>query len=143
AAPVGAAAPVADPARAGAAQTGPGTADIGPKPSFAEPAKPSFEAPAPASPRPPLGNAGLTKPSFAADDYARGADGLGETAPASPNDWVFETEPDIDPSPVDVKPLDTVEEGVRRAKEDTPTFGQAAGGPIPPPPAPEPATPAV
>jgi predicted Zn finger-like uncharacterized protein len=103
-----------------------------------EPTQPSFAPPEP--PQTPF-----TKPSFAAEDIGapavRAGDGTG-TAPASADQWVFETEPEIDPSTLDVTPLDTLEQGMRKAQDETPTFNRAGAGSVLTPfeaPIPEPA----
>ena len=95
-----------------------------------EPTLPSFSAPEP----PPTP---FTKPSFAAEDAGNGAG----TAPTSADQWVFETEPEIDPASLDVTPLDTLEQGMRKAQDETPTFNRAGAGSVLPPleaPIPEP-----
>ena len=92
-------------------------------------AKPSFGAPEP--PETPF-----TKPGFAAEDVGapagRGGDGAA-TAPTSADQWVFETEPEIDPSTLDVRPLDTLEQGMRKAQDETPTFNRVGAGSVLPP----------
>lgn len=59
---------------------------------------------------------------------------------AEPDSWVFETDPEIDPSTLNVQRLDTIEERMRIAQDDTPSFSKPGGlgAPLPPPPAPAP-----
>jgi predicted Zn finger-like uncharacterized protein len=112
------------------------------KPSFAEPEppKPSFTKPSLAEPEPPKPS--FSKPSFGSEGLGSssgGGDGLAAAAPATTDDWVYETEPDIDPKTLNVKPLDTVEEQGRRAAEEAPTFSAPPAVPAwTPPPPPEP-----
>jgi hypothetical protein len=102
------------------------------KPAFTKPEfmKPAFEEPAPKAADEPF----FAKPSFGSEDVDASGEGNGSsTAPTSTDEWVFETEPDIDPSTVSVKPLDTVEEDMRRAADETPTFNLADAGSVLPP----------
>jgi hypothetical protein len=85
-------------------------------------ARSSFGAPEP--PETPF-----TRPSVAEDSGAPPA-----PAPTSADQWVFETEPEIDPSSLDVKPLDTLEQGMRKAQDETPTFNRAGAGSVLSPP---------
>lgn len=71
-----------------------------------------------------------------------------EPAPAADHadEWVFETEPDFDSSNLNIERLDTVEEGMRLAKEEAPAEPIMAApvmeplraAPLPPPPPPPP-----
>ena len=62
---------------------------------------------------------------------------------AQTDDWVFEVESDVDTSAPDMERLDTVEEGLRNAREESPWFSEPSsppGGAASPPaeaPAPE------
>ncbi len=136
------AAPTPEPAGAGVAKPDFAEADLAtpapPTPSLAETAPPEQES---------------ARPEFAAEDLgapAEQSDSPG-VAPASPDEWVFETEPEIDPSNLDVRPLDTVEEELRQTQDEpsAPSIAEPAGWAPPPPeptsplPAPPPAAPAA
>ena len=96
---------------------------------------------APASPQ--STGAGESR-SGAAPSYApapEADDSAAEAATAEQaDDWVFETEPEVDPSSVHVDLLDTVEEGLRKAQDDASSWVEPATEMAPPPPPePEPA----
>ena len=52
-------------------------------------------------------------------DVSGAADG-----PAQEDDWVFEVEPEVDTSVPDMERLDTVEEGLRNAREESPWLSE-------------------
>ena len=115
------------------------------KPSFDEPDfdKPSFDEPAPEEPapeEPAFPKPDFDKPDFAADDMSATGSGpeAGSTTVDQPDDWVFETEPEIDPSTLQVQPLDSIEDDV--AAPPPPELPAPASR-TSPPPAPEPVAP--
>jgi len=99
------------------------TAEPGPVPSSEEDLEPEVE-PAP-------GASALESPSWESDqptetgESESEATAVGEPveAPASPEDWVFETEEDIDPESLKIEPVGTLEESLETAKEDVSFFG--------------------
>ena len=72
-------------------------------------------------------SAGNAPPAFGAVDAEPGPPA--ESAPEidQPDEWVFETEPEIDASSLRVERLDTAEEGLQQVQEDTPPFTSAEG----------------
>ena len=107
------------------------------KPSFHEPDldKPSFHEPD--LDKPSFAEPDFAKPDFAADDMSASgpASDAGSTTVDRPDDWVFETEPEIDPSTLQVQPLDSVEGNISAPAPPEPV------GPPPPEPTPTPEPP--
>lgn len=85
-----------------------------PLPSFEEPV---FEAPAEAE-----ADAGLDP--AAETDFSIG-EPAAETDEAAGEDWVFETEEQIDPGSLDIEPIETVESSVAQARDESAFFGSA------------------